>query len=67
MAEHFTFAELEENEVNLEKLQNWFARVRAAGRVRRERAPAAEKALETCQQALDEYAARVYAADEEGH
>jgi hypothetical protein len=67
VANHFTFAELEENEVDLEKLRNWFARVRqrdvfgASGR------PAAEKALDSCQQALDEYAAGVYAADEEGH
>ena len=64
--DHFTYAELEENEVDLVKLRNWFARVRqrdvfgAAGR------PAAEKVLETCQQALDDYAARVYAEEAEG-
>ena len=28
VASHFTFAELEENEVDLEKLRNWFARIR---------------------------------------
>jgi DNA-binding transcriptional regulator PaaX len=67
VADHFSYAELEENEVDLVKLRNWFARVRqrdvfgAAGR------PPAEKALETCQQALDDYAARVYAEEEEGH
>lgn len=67
VADHFTYAELEENEVDLVKLRNWFARVRqrdvfgAGGR------PEAEKALEACQQSLDDYAARVYAADEEGH
>ena len=67
VAEHFTYAELEENEVDLVKLRNWFARVRqrdvfgASGR------PEAEKSLETCGQSLDDYAARVYAADEEGH
>ena len=27
-ANHFTYAELEENEVNLVKLRNWFAKVR---------------------------------------
>jgi hypothetical protein len=65
-ADHYTYAELEENEVDLVKLRNWFARVRqrdvfgAAGR------PPAEKALETCQQALDDYAARVYAEEAEG-
>jgi len=67
VADHFTYAELEENEVDLVKLRNWFARVRqrdvfgASGR------PDAEEALETCQQSLDDYAGRVYAADEEGH
>jgi DNA-binding transcriptional regulator PaaX len=66
VANHFTYAELEENEVDLVKLRNWFARVRqrdvfgAAGR------PATEKALDTCQQALDDYAARVYAEEAEG-
>ena len=61
LADHFTFAELEENEVDLVKLRNWFARVRqrdAFGAVGR---PQAEKALDGCQQALDDYAARVYA------
>jgi hypothetical protein len=66
VADHFTYAELEENEVDLVKLRNWFARVRqrdvfgAAGR------PPAEKALDTCQQAMDDYAARVYAEEAEG-
>ena len=42
VAGHYTYAELEENEVDLDKLQKWFARVRerdvfgaAAGRPRR--------------------------------
>jgi hypothetical protein len=29
--------------------------------------PEAEKALEACQQSLDDYAARVYAEEEDGH
>ena len=67
VANHFTFAELEENEVDLEKLRNWFARIRQRDAFGARGRPAAEKGLETCQQALDEYAARVYAVDEEGH
>jgi hypothetical protein len=67
VASHFTFAELEENEVDLEKLRNWFARIRQRDAFGASGRPEAEKALETCQQALDEYAARVYAVDEEGH
>jgi hypothetical protein len=67
VAEHFTFAELEENEVDLVKLQKWFARVRqrdvfgAGGRA------AAEKALAECEQSLEGYAARVYAEEADGH
>jgi DNA-binding transcriptional regulator PaaX len=64
---HFTYAELEENEVDLVKLRNWFARVRerdafdAAGR------GAAEKAIEECEHSLEAYAARVYAEEAESH
>ena len=67
VAEHFTYPELEENDVDLAKLQQWFAKVGdrdvfgAAGRA------AAEKALEVCAHRLEEYAARVYAEEGEGH
>jgi hypothetical protein len=67
VADHFTFAELEENEVDLVKLRNWLARVRQRDSFGASGRAAAERALETCQQSLDDYAARVYAADEEGH
>jgi hypothetical protein len=67
VAKHFTYAELEENEVDLVKLRNWFARVRQRDAFGASGRPEAEKALEGCQQALDDYAARVYAEDEEGH
>jgi hypothetical protein len=66
VASHFTYAELEENEVDLVKLRNWFAKVAdrdvfgAAGR------SSAEHALAGCEQALEEYAARVYAEEAEG-
>jgi hypothetical protein len=62
---HFTYAELEENEVDLVKLRNWFAKVTerdtfgAAGRA------TAETALAGCEQTLEEYAARVYAEEAE--
>jgi hypothetical protein len=64
-ARHYTFAELEENEVDLDKLQKWFARVRqrdafgAPGRV------AAEKALAACKDALEGYAAKVFAEEKD--
>jgi hypothetical protein len=60
-ANHFTYAELEENEVDLAKLKSWLDRVRqrdvfgAAGR------QAAEQQVTECEQVLEAYAARVYA------
>ena len=64
-AHHFTYAELEENEVDVVKLRNWLARIRdrdvfgAAGR------DAAEQAVARCEKSLEEYAARVYAEEAE--
>jgi hypothetical protein len=64
-ASHFTYAELEENEVDLVKLRNWFARIAerdvfgAAGRGQ------AEEALAACEKTLEEYAARVFAEEVE--
>jgi len=64
-AHHFSYAELEENEVDLVKLRNWLQRVRdrdvfgAVGR------SAAESALATCEEKLEAYAARVYAEEAE--
>jgi DNA-binding transcriptional regulator PaaX len=63
---HFTYAELEENEVDLVKLRNWFAKIverdvfGASGRA------ACEQSLEKCEQSLEAYAARVYAEEAEG-
>ncbi len=63
---HFTYAELEENEVDLVKLKNWFAKITerdafgASGR-----APC-EDLLAKCEQSLEAYAARVYAEESEG-
>jgi hypothetical protein len=64
-ASHFTYAELEENEVDLVKLKNWLAKVRdrdafgASGRA------AADAAVATCDEKLEAYAARVYAEEAE--
>ena len=63
---HFTYAELEENEVDLVKLRNWFAKIvdrdafGASGRA------ACEQFLDKCEQSLEAYAARVYAEEAEG-
>jgi DNA-binding transcriptional regulator PaaX len=64
-AEHFSYAELEENEEDLVKLRNWFGKITerdvfgAPGRA------ATLEAMATCEKALEEYAARVYAEEAE--
>ena len=64
---HFSYAELEENEVDHTKLVNWLAKVRdrdvfgAPGRAE------AEAAVDRCEQVLEDYAARVYAEEPDGH
>jgi len=62
---HFTYAELEENEVDLVKLRNWFAKVAERDVFGADGRQAAEKALEECAQSLEAYAARVYAEEAE--
>jgi DNA-binding transcriptional regulator PaaX len=63
---HFTYAELEENEVDLVKLRNWFAKVVERDAFGADGKAAAERALEACEQSLETYAARVYAEEAEG-
>jgi hypothetical protein len=67
VAEHFTYAELEENEVDLAKLKSWYEKVLsrdafgAAGRA------AAVTMLGDCERSLEVYAAEVYAREAEAH
>jgi hypothetical protein len=65
-ANHFTFGELEENEVELVKLRNWFAQVQARDAFSAPSAPTAAEALDKCADALELYAARVYVEEDEG-
>ena len=64
---HFTYAELEENEVDLVKLKNWLAKIIERDVFGADGRPATERALESCEQSLEAYAARVYAEEAEGH
>ena len=66
VAEHFTYAELEENEVDLVKLRTWFAKVAERDTFGASGRQAAEQAIAGCEEALEEYAARVYAEEAEG-
>jgi hypothetical protein len=63
---HFTYAELEENEEDLVKLKNWFAKITERDVFNADGRAATERALETCEQSLEAYAARVYAEEAEG-
>lgn len=64
---HFTYAELEENEVDLVKLRNWFAKVTERDAFGADGRAATEQALEACEESLEAYAARVYTVQGEGH
>jgi hypothetical protein len=64
---HFTYAELEENEVDHAKLVNWLDKVRARDQFGAPGREEAEEAIRKCEQALEAYASRVYAEEPEGH
>jgi hypothetical protein len=64
-AEHFTYAELEENDVDLKKLQGWLDKIKKLdfyGAPLREQA---EERLKGCEELLDAYARRVFDAHDE--
>jgi DNA-binding transcriptional regulator PaaX len=63
---HFTYAELEENEIDLVKLKTWFARIVERDVFGSSGRPACEQFLDRCEQSLEAYAARVYAEEAEG-
>jgi hypothetical protein len=64
---HFTYAELEENEVDHTKLVNWLEKVHARDEFSAPGRAEADAMLKKCTDSLEEYAARVYAEEPEGH
>jgi hypothetical protein len=64
-AAHFTYAELEENDVDLAKLRTWLERITQRDVLGAERRAETVEAVERCATALEEYAARVYAEESE--
>lgn len=64
-ANHFTFAELEENEEDLVKLRRWFDKVHERDLLGAGGAEETRKALQVCEEALEAYAQRVYEIDSE--
>jgi hypothetical protein len=64
---HFSYAELEENEVDLVKLRTWLARVRERDVFGAAGLQQALTSLAECEEKLEAYAARVYVEEAEGH
>lgn len=64
-AEHFTYAELEENDVDLRKLEGWLEKIVRLDFYGAARAAEARERLEGCRALLDDYARRVFDAQAE--
>ena len=64
-ADHYTYAELEENDVDLKKLQGWLAKIEKLDFYGGERAKEARSRLKGCEAVLDDYARRVFDAHDE--
>lgn len=64
-AEHFTYAELEENDVDLKKLQDWLAKIGKLDFYGGALAEEAAERLQRCTVLLDAYAQRVFNAHDE--
>jgi hypothetical protein len=62
----FTFAELEENEADLAKLEAWFGKVRTRDRFGAALSGESERAIGACQEDLEDFARSVYEAADHG-
>lgn len=66
-AGHFIYAELEENDANLKKLQSWLEKIRKLDFYGATLADDAQQCLKACEDLLDAYAQRVFEAHDENH
>lgn len=66
-AKHFTYAELEENDVDLKKLETWLDKIKKLDFYGATLAATAIEKFKECQSMLDEYAQKVYDAHDENH
>lgn len=64
-AQHFTYAELEENDVDLEKLKGWLAKIRKLDFYQAPLSAEADVQLQRCVSLLESYASHVFEAHEE--
>jgi len=63
--EKFTYAELEEEDTDLRKLQGWLEKIRRLDFYGAPRAEEAAQRLRACEELLDSYARRVFDAHDE--
>ncbi|MCL6558832.1 MAG: hypothetical protein K6U74_08510 [Firmicutes bacterium] len=61
---HFTYAELEENEEDLEKLKKWFDKVKERDFFNAGKMASTAEILEKCQEKLDEFGSYVFASED---
>ena len=66
-AKHFTYAELEENDVDLKKLQGWLEKIKKLDFYGAPLRSKAEERLKKCETLLETYAQRVFDAHDENH
>jgi uncharacterized protein (UPF0335 family) len=66
-ARHFSYAEIEENEVDLKKLEAWLAKIRKLDFYGATLAGKAEKRLRECGALLETYAQRVFEVHDGNH
>ncbi len=64
-ASHYTYAELEENDVDLKKLEGWLGKIEKLDFYGGARAGEARERLKGCEAVLDDYARRVFDAHDE--
>lgn len=64
-AEHFTYAEIEENDEDLKKLKTWFAKIEALDFYGAPLAAEAKARIVRCEELLDTYAHQVFARQQE--
>lgn len=64
-ANHFTYAELEENDVDLKKLHSWLEKIRKLDFYGANLAVEAQERLKACEALLDAYAQRVFESQDE--
>ncbi len=65
-ADHFTYAELEENDEDLIKLRNWYAKIQARDVFSASGQQPCAEALQACERELEIYAGWVYAGETDG-